>query len=151
MKAEVAWETHRALFCGVEGLWREVMGRGGCNMVLEVPGERGRGGDEEKRRKQVISPSGDWKGPSINKTLLMVPLLLNNSERLERRSPQKIVFLFTSNKKRQTFCWNWPLGDNGTRKGSTCTLRGWNTSQKLIAKMVTQKHNYNLQTVLGKL
>ena len=29
MKAEAAQETHRALFGGMEGLWREVMGKGG--------------------------------------------------------------------------------------------------------------------------
>lgn len=37
----------------------------------------------EKEKAGVVSPSGGWKGPSIPKTLLMVPLLLKNSERLK--------------------------------------------------------------------
>ena len=42
-------------------------------------------------------------------------------------------------------------GDNGTRKGSTCTSEAEIQAKKFDIKMVNQKHNYNLQAVLGKL
>ena len=103
MKAEAAQETHRALFGGVEGLWREVMGKRGLQHGVGGPWRK-RWRWREKEKAGVISPSGGWKGPSIPKTLLMVPLLLKNSERLKSCvQKKKIVFLFTSNQKRQTF------------------------------------------------
>lgn len=63
MKAGAAQETHRALFCGVEGSWREGMGARGLQYGAEVPGKRG--GDGEKRRKQMwYSPVGAGNDPA---------------------------------------------------------------------------------------
>lgn len=98
MKAEAAQETQSPIRWG-GGIVEGSNGKRGLQHGVGSPWRK-RWRWREKEKAGVVSPSGGWKGPSIPKTLLMVPLLLKNSERLKSCvQKKKIVFLFTSNRK----------------------------------------------------